>query len=344
MKCKIRIKELQTRIKPVFAQAATSYKNKVNGLCQTQEDIQLIQAGDDIILARKYTAGKTRKETIKTCIFCSSEDISEPLDNVFRFDYPEYFFKWLKNADDIETVTFSITDGYKCSLDYDTPCGSGHAAFQGDVVYKKQVINIGQNVYVNNLDTKLLASMKQYLGQENKYMGIEHVHIQDGVMIATDSKCMKFKVTQSKYDGNVDLDGAVADEQKYPDYKRCLPHTQDVFGVLSLDKSIKKPLETWQKCCADKKKEKELTIQMLVQNGWLKLTCPELDYDSRVFQIQQKTQMEGLKIAYKSGQLLRLLRDKDLPNYFQVLVCQKGVSMIFNNNQTTAWLQMRCAD
>ena len=186
--------------------------------------------------------------------------------------------------------------------------------------------------------------MKNYLGQENKIMGIEHVHIQDGVMIATDSKCMKFKVTQSKYDGNVDLDGSVADEQKYPDYKRCLPRTQDVFGVLILDKTIKKPLETWQKCCADKKKEKELTIQMLVQNGWLKLTCPQLDYDSRVFQIQQKTQMEGLKVAYKSGQLLRLLRDKDLPNYFQVLICQKGVSIIFDNNQTTAWLQMRCAD
>lgn len=335
MKCKIRIKELQTRIKPVFAQAA---KKKV------AEDIQLIPCGKDIILARKYMTDKSSKPIIKTCTFCNCRDISEPLERVFKFDYPEYFFKWLKYADDIETATFSITDGYKCTLDYTTPCGSGNTYFTGDVVKnKKQEINIGQNIFVKNLDTKLLASMKQYLGQENN-MGIEHVHIQDGVMIATDSKCMKFKSTQSKYNGNVDLDGAVADEQKYPDYKRCLPRTQDVFGVLSLDKTIKKPLETWQKCCADKKKEKELTIQMLVQNGWLKLTCPQLDYDSRVFQIQQKTQMEGLKVAYKSGQLLRLLRDKDLPNYFQVLICQRGVSMIFNNNQTTAWLQMRCAD
>lgn len=339
MKCKIRIKELQTRIKPVFAQAA------VKVFKRPLEDIQLIPCGKDIILARKYSLDKSGKPIIKTCTFCGCRDISEPLERVFKFDYPEYFFKWLKYADDIETVTFSITDGYQCTLEYTTPCGSGSTYFTGDVVKdKKQEINIGQTVYVNNIDTKLLASMKNYLGQENKYMGIEHVHIQDGVMIATDSKCMKFKVTPSKYDGNVDLDGAVADEQKYPDYKRCLPRTQDVFGVLTLDKTIKKPLETWQKCCADKKKEKELTIQMLVQNGWLKLTCPQLDYDSRVFQIQQKTQMEGLKVAYKSGQLLRLLRDKDLPKYFQVLICQKGVSMIFNNNQTTAWLQMRCAD
>ena len=202
--------------------------------------------GTGVVAIRQYTTTKGRKKTARASI-ASGAEVLEPLDRPFGL-IPQHLLRWLGPADgDVEQVRMSAdTDKLRGSLEYETECGSGVVEFP------LEEVEYGKGLPAEEPDTVCdpseLASMEAYTREgDQKNPAIGFVLLSNGLAIATDCYCVKYRPVKSEYDGLVTLDGHPATDcdAKFPNVLGLMPLDTDLGKGVRLSKSIAPVLKRW---------------------------------------------------------------------------------------------------
>lgn len=301
--------------------------------------------GKGVVAIRQYTTTKGRVKTIRASI-ASGAEVIEPLDRPFEIPM-HYLTGWLDQADgDVEQVRmYADTDKLRGSLEYETEDGgSGVVELQLYEVEEGKGLPPGEPDTV--CDPRELAPMEAYTrvgDPKNPAMGF--VLLGNGLAIATDGYCVKYKPVKSGYDGLATLDGHPATDcdAKFPNALSIMPLDTDLGKGVRLSKSIAPVLKRWladvRKANAKlKDKDYGAYVRLEVTGGQLDVRCPTA-MARNVYQIAQDAESEGYVVNFGIRQLLRLMADPDMEEEFTLASTgSRGrQSAIIQRNAT--WLQ-----
>lgn len=300
--------------------------------------------GTGVVAIRKYTTTKGRKKTVRASI-ASGAEVLKPLDRPFGL-IPQHLLRWLGPADgDVEQVRMSAdTDKLRGSLEYETECGSGVVEFP------LEEVEYGKGIPAEEPDTvcdpRELASMEAYTREgdpENSAIGF--VLLGNGLAIATDGYCVKYKPVKSEYDGLATLDGHPATDcgSKFPNALGLMPLDTDLGKGVRLSKSLAPVLKRWladvRKANAERKdKDYAAYVRLEVSGGQLDVRCPTA-MARNVYQIEQDAESEGYVVNFSIRQLLRLMADPDMEEEFTLASTGSRGRQSAVIQQNATWLQ-----
>lgn len=300
--------------------------------------------GTGVVAVRQYTTTKGRKKTVRASI-ASGAEVIEPLDRPFEIPM-HYLTGWLDQADgDVEQVRmYADTDKLRGSLEYETECGSGVVELRLEEAEEGKGLPPGEPDTV--CDPRELAPMEAYTrvgDPKNPAMGF--VLISNGLAMATDGYCVKYKPVKSGYDGLATLDGHPATDcdAKFPNALSLMPLDTDLGKGVRLSKSIAPVLKRWladvRKANAKlKDKDYGAYARLEVTGGQLDVRCPTA-MARNMYRIAQDAESEGYVVNFGIRQLLRLMADPDMEEEFTLASTgSRGrQSAVIQRNAT--WLQ-----